>query len=77
MHEMKEHDKLYVLLQHWLTHNDEHVAEYRRWATIMDESGEQDLAEAMSRLVSAGERLSAEMEKAFRLAETVKDSKTP
>lgn len=29
---MKETDKLRVLLQHWMEHNDEHAAEFLRWS---------------------------------------------
>ncbi len=29
---MTEADKLRVLLQHWMEHNDEHAAEFLRWS---------------------------------------------
>jgi hypothetical protein len=29
---MKETDKLRVLLQHWIEHNQEHAAEFLRWS---------------------------------------------
>jgi hypothetical protein len=29
---MKETDKLRVLLQHWIEHNEEHAAEFLRWS---------------------------------------------
>jgi len=29
---MNEMEKLRVLLDHWMEHNEEHAAEFRRWA---------------------------------------------
>lgn len=29
---MNEQDKLRVLLPHWIEHNEEHAAEFRRWS---------------------------------------------
>jgi hypothetical protein len=29
---MKETDKLRVLLQHWIEHNEEHAADFLRWS---------------------------------------------
>jgi len=34
---MNEKDKLRVLIPHWIEHNEEHAAEFRKWA---DEAGE-------------------------------------
>ena len=31
--EMSFHEKAHKLIEHWLKHNDDHAAEYRRWAS--------------------------------------------
>jgi len=37
-----EVDKLRILLPHWIEHDMEHAAEFRRWAEVAGEAGEAD-----------------------------------
>jgi len=63
-----EVDKLRILLPHWIEHNMEHAAEYRRWAKVADEAGADihsaaELIEGANRaLKSALERLGGGLE---------------
>jgi hypothetical protein len=42
---MTEMEKLRALLPHWMEHNDEHAAEYERWADTAQSAGEGNAAE--------------------------------
>ena len=43
---MSEHEKLRILLPHWIDHNGEHAAEFRRWAEGAGQAEERILAAA-------------------------------
>jgi hypothetical protein len=63
-----EVDKLRILLPHWIEHNMEHAAEYRRWAKVADEasadihSAAEQIEVANRALKSALERLGGALE---------------
>lgn len=63
-----EVDKLRILLPHWIEHNMEHATEFRRWAGVAGEAGEDvhaaaEQMEGASRLLkSALERLGGALE---------------
>lgn len=40
-------DKLRVLLPHWIEHNAEHAAEFRRWAEAVRAAGQEEVAEEL------------------------------
>ena len=42
---MTEMEKLRALLPHWMEHNDEHAAEYERWAAKARLAGHDQVAE--------------------------------
>jgi hypothetical protein len=42
-----EIEKLRALLPHWMEHNDEHAAEYDRWAATAASAGHGQAAEAI------------------------------
>ena len=49
---MNETDKLRVLIPHWIEHNNEHAAEFRRWAEQAGDASAdlQAAAEAMAHI---------------------------
>lgn len=49
----KEIEKLSVLLNHWIKHNEDHGKEYRKWAEISDRHGLREVADKL--------RIAAEM----------------
>ncbi|MGB9722777.1 MAG: hypothetical protein ACPL7G_02605 [Chloroflexia bacterium] len=53
---MSEREKLVILLPHWIEHNEEHAAEFRRWA---EQAGpaRQDILRAAAALEKANEAL--------------------
>lgn len=51
---MNEVDKLRALLPHWLEHNEEHAADFARWAATVEEAGQ---GEAAAQIRSAIERM--------------------
>jgi hypothetical protein len=55
---MNEMDKLRVLLSHWMEHNEEHAAEFRRWA---DKAGAAapDVLAAAGRMAQVNQALAA------------------
>ena len=58
----EEVKKLQVLIPHWIEHNNEHAAEFRRWA---DQAGDAapDILAAAAAIVQANESLAAALEK--------------
>jgi hypothetical protein len=42
-----ELEKLRALLPHWMEHNDEHAAEYERWAQTAASAGQDKAAECI------------------------------
>lgn len=38
-------EKLIVLIRHWISHNEEHAQEYRKWADRLEEEGLAEIAE--------------------------------
>ena len=64
---MNERERLRVLLEHWIEHNQEHGEEFSRWATRARDLGETTVAEnisaAVRRLDEANEFLNKAIEK--------------
>ncbi len=67
MSEQNTINKLRVLLPHWIEHNNNHIAEFRKWeGEARKESGEevaQLLDKAISDMEEAGKSLSEALEK--------------
>ena len=64
---MTDRDKVRALLPHWIEHNAEHAAEFRRWAEKVHAAGQEEVAEeialAAKQLGWVNEALSAALEK--------------
>ena len=41
-------EKLKVLIPHWISHNEEHAGEYKKWAERLEAEGLVDIAERLS-----------------------------
>jgi rubrerythrin len=65
---MTDQDKVRALLPHWIEHNAEHAAEFRRWAEKVLAVGQEevaaDIALAATELGRVNQTLSAALEKA-------------
>ena len=59
---MTGRDKLRAMLPHWIEHNAEHAAEFRRWAEQAGEA-EADIQAAAAQMEAANEALAAALEK--------------
>ena len=59
---MTEQDKLRTLLPHWIVHNAEHAADFRRWAGLAGEA-EADIEAAAARMEAANEALAVALAK--------------
>jgi hypothetical protein len=59
---MTEQDKLRTLLPHWIEHNAEHAADFRRWAGMAGEA-EADIEAAATQMEAANDALAAALEK--------------
>ena len=65
---MTELEKLRVMLPHWIEHNRSHVKEFKKWAEIIGNEGEAEIAafieKAISGLTEADQVLTQALEKA-------------
>jgi len=59
---MTARDKLRALLPHWIEHNADHAAEFRRWAEQAGEA-EADIQVAAAQMEAANEALLAALAK--------------
>jgi hypothetical protein len=59
---MTDQDKLRALLPHWIEHNAEHAAEFRRWAELAGEATG-DIRAAAAQMEAANESLAAALKK--------------
>jgi hypothetical protein len=59
---MTDQDKLRALLPHWMEHNAEHAAEFRRWAKLAGEA-QYDIEAAATQMAAANEALAAALQK--------------
>ncbi|MFL7807963.1 MAG: hypothetical protein AB8I80_05010 [Anaerolineae bacterium] len=53
---MNEVDKLRALLPHWLEHNEEHAADFARWATTVERAGQMEAAAQIRKAIVEMER---------------------
>jgi rubrerythrin len=56
---MSPRQKLAKLLDHWVAHNADHAATYRRWAETARENGLTDVATALDEAAAANETINA------------------
>lgn len=65
---MNDIEKLRVLLQHWIEHNDGHVQEFEKWRVTMTEGGKQSLAghigDAVAAMATVNEKLTRALNEA-------------
>lgn len=57
-----EQDKLRLLLAHWIEHNAEHAAEFRRWAGVAGQA-QGDLEAAAAKIEAANAALATALAK--------------
>lgn len=61
-------EKLRVLLPHWIDHNSNHIAEFKKWEGEAETESEQKVAQFLSKAISdmekAGKSLCEALEKA-------------
>ena len=53
--EKEERERLSILIDHWINHNQEHIAQYLSWAQKMEEG---DLMDVSYRLKQASDLIS-------------------
>ena len=53
--EKDERERLAILIDHWINHNEEHIAQYLSWAQMMEEG---DLKNVADRLKQASDLIS-------------------
>lgn len=60
-------EKLQILIDHWIEHNEEHAEEFRKWADRAKSSGNaavrDDILSAVEKLRDANEHLRKALEK--------------
>lgn len=62
---MRDEEKLLVLIPHWIEHNGEHAAEFRRWAERAGVA-EANLLKAAEAMEKVNDHLQAALEKLKR-----------
>jgi hypothetical protein len=65
---MTDLEKLRVLLPHWINHNQEHIAEFNRWAKLCKDSDNIQVKEALKNATGASEQVTKELRHALDLA---------
>ena len=65
---MTDLEKLRILLPHWINHNQEHIAEFKRWAELCKDSDSIRLAEAFKKAINTSEQVTRELQYALDLA---------
>ncbi len=67
MSEQNTKEKLRVLLPHWIEHNNNHIAEFRKWEGEARKESEEEVAQLLDKAISdmevAGKSLSEALEK--------------
>ena len=63
---MNEREKLLILLRHWIEHNEEHAAEFSRWAGKAGNAAS-DISRAAERMGQVNQALETALEKLERL----------
>lgn len=64
---MENLDKLRVLIQHWIEHNQGHAGEFEKWQSLMREEN-QAVAEKLTRTIAKTEEINELLEEALQLA---------
>ncbi len=59
-------EKARVRLEHWLSHNDHHLEEYRDFAEQLESAGKKESASHIREMVDAAERSAECMRKALQ-----------
>ncbi len=58
---MEDRKKLFVVIEHWIEHNEAHMGEYKKWAYTAGELGldlvKAEIEEAMEKLTQSNEHL--------------------
>ena len=60
-------EKLQLLLDHWLQHNESHVAEYLKWADVARQNGQEKAAEFIDQAVGLLNKADQSLEKALEM----------
>lgn len=64
---MTELEKLKHLLQHWIEHNDAHVATYSEWALRVDALGQKELSDILTEIAEDSKKINNLFNKAIHL----------
>lgn len=62
---MENTEKLRVLLQHWIDHNEGHAKEFSTWQNLMQEDGKKDLAAHIEAAIKTMDDVNKELGKAL------------
>jgi len=65
---MTDLEKLRVLLPHWIGHNEEHQAEFERWARSCQDAGGPGISAALIKAAEASEKVTNRLKEALLLA---------
>lgn len=65
MHPKTTVEKLQVLLPHWIEHNENHEAEFKKWAQLVRTEGQSPLAEILDQAVASMGATDAILKKAL------------
>ena len=61
---MPFHEKARKLIDHWMKHNVDHAAEYRRWASDFRQHDMEAAAHALEAAAALNERINADLDRA-------------
>ena len=64
---MDEKEKLSVVIEHWIEHNESHLGEYRKWAQKADEMGLPSVKREIDEAILMLSQLDVRLEKALNV----------
>ncbi len=65
---MEQMEKLRILLPHWISHNQSHAEEYRKWSAFTREAAEDAVADQIDKAIAAVNQASEFLEQALAAA---------
>lgn len=65
---MNNVEKLRVMLQHWIEHNQGHVEEFAKWKSVMEEEAQTSIAQKIGDAIAAMDDVNVRLESALKEA---------
>jgi alcohol dehydrogenase YqhD (iron-dependent ADH family) len=61
-------EKLKIILPHWISHNQQHIAEFEHWAKLIEDSNNIQIKKALKKAICNLKDVTKELQHALELA---------